>query len=100
MQNRKFYVTPNRILDVDIVGDVRYLPLGSPTGYNISVGDGKFKPDLRKNSEFVLVFKEEDRDCIALYGEEADTAWKNYRRAADIGEGWELSDGGRDEPET
>jgi hypothetical protein len=83
MDDRKFYVTPNRILDADVVGDVQYHPKGSPTGRDgfVEFGDdGPFsKPELYKVSELVLIFKDPTRESITLYGDEADTTWQNFR---------------------
>ena len=40
------------------------------------------KPDLRKTSELFISFKDPERDSISLSGEEADAAWKNFKKAA------------------
>lgn len=83
--NRKFYLTPNRILDSDILGDVQYFAAGTTnaTPYRDHEGTLVSAPPL-KQSQLSIAFKDSERDCITLYGEEADTAWENFRRAADI----------------
>ena len=83
MEQRKFYVTPNRILDTDVLGDVEYRPVGSPTGRYKSV-PGKpdeAAPELSTESELVMYFKGK-RGWISFTGAEADTAWKNFKLAA------------------
>ena len=86
-QNRKFYVTPNRILDADIIGDMGYYPAGSrPDSEVLRLGGLTQEPI--KEPELRIVFKDPYQRSITLHGEEADTAWNNYRRAVDInGEG-------------
>jgi hypothetical protein len=88
VESRKFYVTPNQILDVEIVGDVRYHEAGSPTGMTniVLVDSGEFEvqPDTEAKSWLTIGFKDPDKEWITLHGDEADTAWKNFRRAANI----------------
>jgi hypothetical protein len=82
-EDQKFYVTPNRILDAEIIGDVEYHPTGSPTGTRfVKVDAERDEPELRKKSELVIVFKDAERGSLTLYGDEADTAWKNFRLVA------------------
>lgn len=82
LEDQKFYVTASRILDAEVVGDVEYLEVGSRTGSNVFGADGNLTPQLRDRSEFRLFFKDSEKDGIFLYGEAADTAWMNYRKAA------------------
>jgi hypothetical protein len=82
-EDQKFYITPNRILDTGAIRDVVYKPAGSPTGTRrIKVdaeGSPGGEPELREESELVIVFKGAQRDLLTLYGHEADTAWKNFQ---------------------
>ena len=68
-QNRKFYVTPNHVVDADYIGDALYFPTASPT----------ITPK-RKQSELHLTFKN-NGESISLYGDAADLAWENFKRA-------------------
>jgi hypothetical protein len=81
VEDQKIYVTPTRILDAGVVGDVEYFPVGSQIESNV-FQHGEQKPEIRQKSEFHLRFKDSKRDGISLYGEDADTAWKNYRLVA------------------
>ena len=45
-EDRKFYVTANRILDADVIGDVQYHPAGS--------------------SELFIAFKDPEKESISL----------------------------------
>jgi hypothetical protein len=83
MEGRKFYVTPNRILDADVLGDVEYRPMGSPTGRYRSIPGkpAEASPELSTESELVIYFKGK-RGWISFNGTEADAAWKNFRLAA------------------
>jgi hypothetical protein len=70
-EDRKFYVTANRILDADVIGDVQYHP---------AEGNRQDEPQLRKRSELFIVFKDPEKESISLSGDEADKAWKNFRK--------------------
>jgi hypothetical protein len=65
--NREFYLTPQRILDVDIVGDVQY----------------ETAADRKGHSKLRIEFTNAGKKWIELYADEADTAWKNYQTALD-----------------
>ena len=67
-RNRKFCVTRNRTLDIDIIGDVQYL------GVN----------EWREKSGLVIFFKDPAREALTLFGDEPDVAWRNYRIAAGL----------------
>jgi hypothetical protein len=84
-EDRKFYVTANRILDADVIADVQYHPAGSPTGMTTYLGvdaegNRQDEPQLRKRSELFIVFKDPEKESISLDGDEADKAWKNFRK--------------------
>src|SRR5260221_10636058 len=82
MEDHKFYVTPNRILDPEIVGDVEYFPKGSPGPGPVMGETGLDEYPPRKKSELWIRFKNQNAEAIYLTGDEADTAWQNYREAA------------------
>jgi hypothetical protein len=67
-EDRKFYVTANRILDADVIGDVQYHPAGS--------------------SELFIAFKDPEKESISLSGDEADKAWNNFRKVV-VGSRWD-----------
>jgi hypothetical protein len=91
--NTKFYITSNRILDAEIIADVQYHATGEPIPsqyHRLGVDGEQLPPESRKMSELHLYFKDSEKDSIALFGDEADTAWKNYRRAVNINlEAWD-----------
>ena len=80
-EDRKFYVTPYRMIDADLIGDVEYFPDGTPTG-NGAVADGELVDQLRKESQICFRFKDRERGSLTLNGEAADTAWMNFRTVA------------------
>lgn len=82
MERRKFYVTPTHIVDPDVIGQVKYYPVGSATGgYTI---DENYKQiaEVRKTSELFISFKDPDiYPSIKLSGDAADQAWQNFQWA-------------------
>jgi hypothetical protein len=74
-EDRKFYVSPNRIIDADMIGEVEYFPDGTPNGNGAPDGSDQ----LRKQSEIRFRFKDRERGSFTLMGEAADKAWLNFR---------------------
>jgi hypothetical protein len=70
----KFFVTPTRVLDSDIITDIEYVPKGTPTGDRTLTQEG-IVPSLSEASSLRI---RTDRDEISLKGEAADRAWKLY----------------------
>lgn len=79
--DKKFCVTPTRILDAESVADVEYFPVGTRRGADVLTKDGP-KPNLLKKSEFHLRFKDGEQEGVFLFSEEADKAWLNFRRVS------------------
>jgi len=64
---KKFYVTANRILDIEAISDAEYTPKR----------DGQ-------DSELVIHFKNGGM-CLMLEGDAADDAWEDYQDTLDWG---------------
>ena len=79
VEDQKFYVTPTRILDADIIGDVQYFSVGSSTGSTRLMNDGGFQPELRKKSELHIAFKDNEKDGICLYGARMVLSMKDFQ---------------------
>jgi hypothetical protein len=84
--HRKFYITPNRILDAEIVAEVEYHAVGSiiQSSYLHVTDTGEAsQPKKRVKSEVYFALKNPDAESITLYGEEADLAWSNFQDTLD-----------------
>ena len=79
-QDRKFYVTPNHILDADYIGEALYFPKGTP-GQCQNMSRVQELAPQRGQSELHLTFRNSG-EGISLYADAADRAWENFKRAA------------------
>ena len=81
--NRKFYVTPNWIMDADIIGEIRYHLAGSCPDSEFYRRAGQTQEPI-KESELRIGFKDLFRSPITVRGEDADKAWKNFRKVVGL----------------
>ena len=90
--NKKFYVTPNLIVDAEAVAEAQYFPIGSTADHLVLQDEGsteygvvsyEVKNGVRDKSELRLVFKNPDAGSVTLSGEEADQAWSSFQCALD-----------------
>ncbi len=78
--NRKFYLTPTRIVDVDEIADAEFFPDGIPPESEPRSADASAP-------EFRITFKYhpgQSKVSTTLSGDAAVIAWEDYRRAVDI----------------
>jgi hypothetical protein len=71
MESKKFSVTPNHVINTDIVAEVRFTPMGTSL-------DPSANPIL-KHAISSLTIKYKTGSTITLSGEEAEAAWESYR---------------------
>jgi len=94
VEDQKFYATATRIVDADTIADVQYFPAMSiDDGGNGTAKQGELTQKfdavvveaarkVREKSYVHFAFKDPERSGIELYGDEADTAWKNFRKVS------------------
>jgi len=79
MESQKFWFTENHVLDVAVIGEIRYDPKGEIDGPMTLAGGSE--PHLRTESNLVVFFKNQRHEPLRLKGDPADKAWNEFRLA-------------------